>query len=82
MIIFASLIWVLRLMYVNDRHSTLYYSFTPAFSQVPFYDKYLEMNIYVSNLGFDVKNKDPHGIFYKAKITLGKLTMVIVLWKF
>jgi hypothetical protein len=37
------------------------------------------MNIYVSNSGFDVKNEDPHGIFYEAKITLGKLTMVIVL---
>jgi hypothetical protein len=37
------------------------------------------MNIYVSNSGFDKKNDSLQQVLYKAKITLGELTMVIIL---
>ena len=54
--------------------------FTPAFSQVLLNNKLFFMNIYVSNLGFNVKDEDLNGLFRdfgtvsSAKVITDKLS--------
>jgi RNA recognition motif-containing protein len=65
---------------VKNQFSFQHYSFTPAFASSIFYFKFFQMNIYVSNLGFNVQDEDLKGLFTSygpvssAKVITDKFT--------